>query len=149
MPLVDTVTRDIAEAMRAKDTTRLGALRLLKTALVNREVERGRPLTEAEALQVVASVVKQRKDSIEQFLAAGRSDLEQKERAELRVIEAYQPPAVDTAELDGLVAAVVAELGASSPRDMGRVMKAVMERLAGRTADGKLVSDLVKKRLAG
>ncbi len=149
MTLVDTVTRDIAEAMRARDTTRLGAVRLLKTALVNREVERGRPLTEAEALQVVASLVKQRRDSIEQFVAAGRSDLEQQERAELRIIEAYQPPAVDPAELDGLVATVVSDLGASSPRDMGRVMKAVMERLAGRTADGKLVSDLVKKRLAG
>jgi uncharacterized protein len=148
MSLLDTVTRDIADAMRAKDTIRLGALRLLKAALVNREVERGRPLDEAESLKVVASLVKQRRDSIEQFGAAGRTDLVEKERAELEVIERYQPPSATPDAIARLVDEAAVELGAGSPKDMGRVMKAVMERLAGQTADGRVVSDLVKKRLS-
>ena len=149
MPLIEQLTTTIAEAMKARDQARLSALRMLKAALMNREVERARPLTEAEDLQVVATMVKQRKDSIDQFAKAGRQDLVDKETAELAVIEAYLPPAVGADDLERIVAEVVAETGATSPKDMGKVMKGVMARLAGAQVDGKAVSELVKRRLAG
>ncbi len=149
MPLVEQLTTTIAEAMKARDQARLSPLRMLKAALMNREVERGRPLTEAEDLQVVATLVKQRKDSIDQFAKAGRQDLVDKETAELAVVEAYLPPAVDSGELERIVAEVVAETGATSPKDMGKVMKGVMARLAGAQVDGKAVNELVRRRLAG
>jgi uncharacterized protein len=149
MPLVEQLTTTIAEAMKARDQARLAPLRMLKAALMNREVERGRPLTEAEDLQVVASLVKQRKDSIDQFAKAGRQDLVDKETAELAVVEAYLPPAVGAGDLERIVAEVVAETGAASPKDMGKVMKGVMARLAGLQVDGKAVSELVKRRLTG
>ena len=149
MPLIEQLTTTIAEAMKARDQARLSALRMLKAALMNREVERARPLTEAEDLQVVATMVKQRKDSIDQFAKAGRQDLVDKETAELAVIEAYLPPAVGADDLERIVAEVVSETGATSPKDMGKVMKGVMARLAGAQVDGKAVSELVKRRLAG
>jgi uncharacterized protein len=135
--------------MRQHDPIRLTALRMLKTALTNREVERGRILTEPEALQVVASLVKQRKDSISQFTSAGRQDLADKEAAEIRVLETYLPPAVDPAAVEQAVADAVRETGAASPKDMGRVMKAVMEKFAGQNIDGKTVNELVRRKLAG
>ena len=135
--------------MRQRDPGRLTALRMLKAALTNREVERGRALDEAEALQVVASLVKQRKDSIEQFTKGGRQDLVDKEAAELRVLDAYQPPAADPAAIDRAVADAIQETGATSPKDMGRVMKAAMARLAGQSVDGKAVNELVREKLAG
>jgi uncharacterized protein YqeY len=143
------LTAAIAEAMKARDQVRLQPLRMLKAALMNREVERGRPLTEAEELQVVASLVRQRKDSIEQFRNAGRQDLVDRETAELAVVESYLPPAPDAEDLAGVIEAVIAETGANSPREMGKVMKGVMARLAGAPVDGKAVSELVRKRLAG
>jgi len=149
MPLIEQLTTTIAEAMKARDQARLSALRMLKAALMNREVERARPLTEAEDLQVVATMVKQRKDSIDQFAKAGRQDLVDKETAELAVIEAYLPPAVGADDLERIVIEVVAETGATSPKDMGKVMKGVMARLAGAQVDGKAVNELVRKRLAG
>lgn len=149
MPLIDQLTTTIAEAMKARDQARLSPLRMLKAALMNKEVERGRPLSEAEDLQVVATLVKQRKDSIDQFAKAGRRDLVDKETAELAVVEAYLPPAVGADDLERILTEVVAETGATSPKDMGKVMKGVMARLAGAQVDGKAVSDLVKKRLAG
>jgi len=149
MPLIEQLTTTIAEAMKARDQARLSALRMLKAALMNREVERARPLTEAEDLQVVATMVKQRKDSIDQFAKAGRQDLVDKETAELAVIEAYLPPAVGADDLERIVAEVVSETGATSPKDIGKVMKGVMARLAGAQVDGKAVSELVKRRLAG
>jgi uncharacterized protein len=149
MPLIDQLTTTIAEAMKARDQARLSPLRMLKAALMNKEVERGRPLTEAEDLQVVATLVKQRKDSIDQFAKAGRRDLVDKETAELAVVEAYLPPAIGADDLERILTEVIAETGATSPKDMGKVMKGVMARLAGAQVDGKTVSDLVKKRLAG
>jgi hypothetical protein len=149
MPLIEQLTTTIAEAMKARDQARLSALRMLKAALMNREVEHARPLTEAEDLQVVATMVKQRKDSIDQFAKAGRQDLVDKETAELAVIEAYLPPAVGTDDLERIVADVLSETGATSPKDMGKVMKGVMAKLAGAQVDGKALSDLVKRRLAG
>jgi uncharacterized protein YqeY len=138
----------IADAMRRHDPVRLTALRMLKAALVNREVQRGGPLDDAEALQVVASLVKQRKDSIEQFTSGGRQDLADKEAAEIRVLEAYLPPAADPAEIERAVADAIRETGAASPKDMGRVMKAAMVKLVGQSVDGKTVNELVRQKLA-
>jgi uncharacterized protein YqeY len=147
MPIAEDVNRAITEAMKAKDQQRLVALRMLKTALMNREIERGRPLDENESRQVVSSLVKQRRDSIEQFTKGGRQDLVDKETAEIAVLESYLPPAVDTADLERVVDNAIASTGASSAKDMGRVMKAVMAELAGKTADGKQVNELVRRKL--
>jgi uncharacterized protein len=145
--IVDEVSAAIAGAMRSKDQTRLGALRMLKAALMNRAVEKGRDLDDAEARQVVTSLVKQRRDSIEQFTKGGRQDLADKETAEIAVLEAYLPPAADPASIERAVTEAIAESGASSPKDVGRVMKAAMARLAGQNVDGKTVSDLARKKL--
>src|SRR5438093_2419272 len=134
--------------MRQHDPLRLSALRMLKAALMNREVERGRALDDQESLQVVASLVKQRKDSIEQFTKGGRQDLADKEAAEIRVLEAYLPPAADPAAIERAVAEAIAETGATSSKDMGRVMKAAMAKLAGQTVDGKAVNELVRRKLS-
>jgi uncharacterized protein YqeY len=122
---------------------------MLKAAFMNREVEKGRVLDDGEARQVVQSLVKQRRDSIEQFTKGGRQDLVDKETAEIAVLESYLPPAVDPALIDRAVADAIAETGATSAKDMGRVMKAVMARLAGQTIDGKSVNELVRKKLSG
>ena len=149
MALVDDITASIADAMRQHDPVRLSSLRMLKAALVNREVERGRALDAPESLQVVTALVKQRKDSIDQFGKGGRQDLVDKETAELRVLETYLPAAADPAVVERAVAEAIQETGASSPKDMGRVMKAAMAKLAGQSVDGKTVNDLVRARLAG
>jgi len=148
MTLTDTITADIATAMKARDATRLTALRMLKTALTTKSIEKARSLEPAEDLQVVAALVKQRRDSIEQFEAAGRRELADKERAEIAVLEAYQPAAASDDEIAAAVAAAIASTGASSAKDMGRVMKAVMAALAGKTVDGRRVNELVRTRLA-
>ena len=148
MALVDDLNAAIADAMRRHDPIRLTALRMLKAALTNREVERGRALNDAESQQVVASLVKQRKDSIAQFTSGGRQDLADKEAAEILVLEAYLPPAIDPAAVEQAVADAVRETGASSAKDMGKVMKAVMAKLAGQNVDGKTVNELVRQKLA-
>jgi len=149
MTLSEQITRDIAVAMKAKDQARLSPLRMAKAALMNGEVSKGRALEETEAQQVLASLIKQRRDSIEQFGAAGRQDLVDKEAAEIGVLEKYAPPSASAAELEQAVAAAITETGATTPKDMGRVMKAVMSALAGKSVDGKAVNELVKKKLAG
>ena len=149
MAFIDKISQDLTAAMRAKDQLRLDTLRMAKAALMNREVEKKRALDDAESQQVVTGMIKQRRDSIEQFRAGGRPELADKEQKEIAILEAYLPPPMDTAELEGIVAAAIAEAGATSPKDMGRVMKGVMALLAGRAADGKIVSELVKKKLAG
>jgi uncharacterized protein len=149
MSLVEQVTRDIGDAMKQKDQAALGPLRMLKAALMNREVEKGRVLDEAESLQVVNGLVKQRRDSIEQFRAGGRADLADKEQAELTFLQRFLPPAADEATIAQAIEAAVAETGATSPKDMGRVMKALTARLAGQSVDGRSLSEAVKKRLAG
>ena len=149
MALADELNAAIADAMRRHDPIRLTALRMLKTALTNREVERGRALNDAESQQVVASLVKQRKDSIAQFTSGGRQDLADKEAAEILVLEAYLPPAIDPAAVEQAVADAVRETGAASPKDMGKVMKAVMTKLAGQNVDGRTVNELVRQKLAG
>jgi uncharacterized protein YqeY len=149
LALVDDLSASIADAMRKHDQLRLSTLRMLKSALVNREIERGHVLDEAESMQVVASLVKQRKDSIEQFTKGGRQELADKEQAEIGVLEAYLPAAADPAAVEEAVVGAIQETGATSPKDMGRVMKAAMARLAGQTVDGKAVNELVRKKLAG
>ena len=147
--LMDQVTHDIADAMKQKDQVTLSPLRMLKAALMNREVAKGQALTDAEALQVVNSLVKQRRDSIEQFQAGGRQDLANKERGEIDLLQRYLPPAADEAAIAAAIEAAVAETGAAGPKDMGKVMKAVTARLAGLSVDGRVLSETVKKRLAG
>ena len=149
MPFIDRISDELAGAMRARDQVKLGTLRMAKAALMNREVERGRALDDSESLQVIASLIKQRRDSIEQFRAGGREDLARKEEAEVAILETYLPPPLDPAELESLVTEAITETGASSPKDMGRVMKAVLGKVAGRNVDGKTVSELVKTKLAG
>jgi uncharacterized protein len=149
MALIQDVTTAIADAMRRQDAARLSALRMLKAGLMNREVEKGRALDEAESRQVVTSLVKQRRDSIEQFEKAGRRDLVEKEQGEIAILEGYLPAAADPAIVSGAIAAAIAETGATSARDMGKVMKAVMARLAGQTVDGRAVNEQVRKALGG
>jgi len=148
MSLEAKLTTDIGVAMKAKDATRLTALRMLKAALMNKSIEKGRALEANEELQVVSTLVKQRRDSIEQFTAGGRADLADKEQTEIVVLEGYLPAAVSVEELERVVAAAVAETGAAGPKDMGKVMKAVMSALAGKTVDGKKVSELVRAKLS-
>jgi uncharacterized protein len=143
------MTAAIADAMRKHDPSRLTALRMLKAALMNREAERGRALDDGESLQVVAALVKQRKDSIEQFTNGGRQDLADKEAAEIAVLEKYLPPPADPAAIDRAVADAIAETGAASSKDMGRVMKAAMAKLTGQSVDGKTVNELVRRKLTG
>ena len=149
MLLTDRIALDITAAMKARDQARLSPLRMAKAALMNREVEKGRALEEAEAQQVVASLIKQRRDSIEAFAKGGRQDLVARETAEIVTLEAYLPPPIDPAELEAAVDAAIAETGASGPKDIGRVMKAVMAGLAGRTVDGRLVNEAARRKLGG
>jgi uncharacterized protein YqeY len=148
MTFVEQLNQDVAEAMRAKDQERLGPLRMLKAALMNKKVERGKDVDDREAQQIVSTLVKQRKDSVDQFTKAGRQDLADKEQAEIAILEAYLPPPVSREELEKAVDEAVRTTGASSPKDMGGVMKAVMAGLAGRNADGKLINELVRARLS-
>jgi uncharacterized protein YqeY len=147
MKLVEQIARDMTEAMKARDQGRLSALRMAKAALMNAEVSKGRALEEAEAQQVLSSLLKQRRDSIEQFGSAGRADLVEKESAELAILERYAPPAVSAADLEAAVDAAIKDTAASGAKDMGRVMKAVMSALAGKTVDGKAVNELVRRKL--
>ena len=145
--LMDVVSKSITDAMKARDQMTLGTLRMLKSALTMKEVEKGRGLEPAEDLQVVASMVKQRRDSIEQFTKGNRLDLAEKETQEIAILERFQPPAAGADEIAAAVEAAVTSTGASSAKDFGKVMKAAMAELAGKTADGKAVSEAVRKRL--
>jgi uncharacterized protein len=146
--LIESIPGELAAAMRARDQDTLSALRMLKTALTNKRVELARTLEPADELQVLTTLVKQRRDSIDQFTRAGRQELADQERRELAVLERYLPPAVDDATLQTVIAEVIAETGASSASDVGRVMKAVMGRLSGQLVDGKAVSAHVRAALA-
>jgi len=148
MSLLEQVTKEIGDAMRRKDQASLAPLRMLKAALMNKEVEKSHALDEAESLQVVNALVKQRRDSAEQFRAGNRIDLADKELSEIAYLERYLPPAADPGAIAAAVEAAVLETGAAGPKDMGKVMKAVMSRLAGMSVDGRAVSDAVKNRLS-
>lgn len=139
---------DMKDALRSRDTLRLETIRGARGAIRNKEIELGEALGDEGIVRVLRSLVKQRADSIEQYRAGGREDLAEKEAAERAVLEAYLPAAPAAGEVERIVAEVIAELGASSPKDMGKVMKPALERL-GAAADGKQVSEIVRRLLAG
>ena len=147
MSLKERITSDMTAAMKSKDASRLSTLRMVKAAVQNREIEKGGELTEEELTKALQSLVKQRRDSVEQYEKAGRAELAEKERAEIAVIEEYLPRAASREEIEQAVAAAIAETGASSMKEMGAVMKAAQARLAGRNADGRTVSEVVKSKL--
>jgi uncharacterized protein YqeY len=147
MALIDKISEDMTTAMKARDQARLAPLRMAKAALVNREVEKGRALDDAEAQQVIASLIKQRRDSAEQFQKGGREELAARETAEIGTLEAYLPPPADPADIERAVDEAIQEGGASSSKDLGRVMKAVMPKLAGRRADGRIINEIVRRKL--
>lgn len=144
MSLKDKITSDLTEAMKARDANRLSTLRMVKANLMNRQIEKGGELTDDEITRALQSLVKQRRDSIEQYQNAGRAELADKEAAEIVIIEAYLPQAASPVEIEAAVRAAVAETGASSMKDMGMVMKAVPTYLQGKMADGKAVSDTAR-----
>jgi uncharacterized protein YqeY len=150
MTLVERITQDLTAAMKAQDAARTSTLRMAKAALMNKQIEKHGALEDAEATRVVQGLVKQREDAAEQYAKAGRGDLADKERAEMALLKVYLPAEVTDDEILAAVEKAVTETGAASPRDMGKVMKAALAALAGgqKTADGKRVSEAVKKRLA-
>ena len=147
MSLKERITSDMTAAMKAREAARLSTLRMVKAAVQNREIEKGAELSEEELTKALQSLVKQRRDSVEQYEQAGRAELAEKERAEIAVIEEYLPRAASREEIERAVEEAVAETGASSMKEMGAVMKAALARLAGRNADGKAVSEAVKAKL--
>ena len=149
MSLKDKIVSDMTAAMKAKDAARTSTLRMLKAAIMNREKEGGGAVTDDDVLKLLRSQVKQRRDSVEQYQKAGRQELADKETAEIEVIESYLPQAASEAEIEQAVSAAISETGATSMKDMGAVMKAAMPKLAGKNADGRAVSEMVKKKLAG
>jgi len=148
MSLTETIIADLTAAMKAKDADRLSTLRMVKANLMNRKIDKGGELTDDEVLKALQSLVKQRRDSIEQYEAAGRTELAAKEATEIAVIEVYLPQAASQDEVNAAVEAALAETGASSMKDMGTLMKATMALLAGKSADGKMVSEAVKAKLS-
>ena len=149
MPIVEQITKDITAAMKAREERRLGTLRMVKSALKNKEIDKRAPLDDKEALAVLSTLIKQRKDSIEQFTKGNRPELAEKEAAEITIIESYMPKAMGEEEIVAMVRATIAEMGAPTMKDMGTVMKNVMAKFAaqGSRVDGKVVSETVKKEL--
>ncbi|MBM4123865.1 MAG: GatB/YqeY domain-containing protein [Nitrospira sp.] len=148
MSLHDRLSDDLKQAMKARDQLRMDAIRMIKAAVLNKEIELKKDLDDAEMSRVMTALVKQRRESVEQYQKAKRDDLAGKELKEITIIEAYLPRALSTEEIAQVVAAVIQETGAATLKDMGNVMKAVMARLAGQTVDGKQISDLVRAKLS-
>jgi uncharacterized protein YqeY len=149
MTFLERINSDLMTAMKNKESERLSTLRMVKTAIKNREIEKMASLTDDEAIKILQSLVKQRRDSIEQYKQGGRPELAEKEAAEIKIIEEYLPAALDEAAITKIVAEAIAQTGANSMKEMGNVMKAVMARLAGQTVDGKVVNQIVKSKLGG
>lgn len=147
MSLKERIVKDMTAAMKSKEAARLSTLRMAKAAVMNREIEKGEPLTDEELMKMLQTLVKQRRDSVEQFEKAGRAELAEKERAEIVVIEEYLPQAATREEIESAVAEAIAETGAASMKEMGAVMKAAQGKLAGRAADGRTLSEVVKSKL--
>ena len=147
MSLKDKIISDLTAAMKAKDAGRVSTLRMVKSTLMNRQIEKGGELTDEEITKAMQSLVKQRKDSIDQYKSAGRDELAEKEASEITVIEEYLPQAASAEEIEQAVSQAIAETGAFSMKEMGAVMKAALAKLQGKTADGKLVSETVKAKL--
>ena len=148
MSLKDTINQDLTDAMRAKDADKLSTLRMVKANLMNRQIEKGGELSDEEVTKALQSLVKQRRDSIEQYENAGRAELAAKEAAEIGIIEVYLPTAATAEEIAKAVDDAIAETGAASMKEMGTVMKAAMAKLQGKSTDGKLVSETVKAKLS-
>ena len=149
MSISDQVTKDMIAAMKSREELKLSTLRMMKSALKNKEIDKRAPLDDKEALQVLSTMIKQRKDSIEQFTKGGRQELADKEASEITIIEAYMPKSIGEAEIVAAVRATIAEMGSPTMKDMGTVMKNTMAKLAGARVDGKVVSEAVKKELTG
>jgi len=149
MSLSKQIVADLTTAMKAQDAAKTSTLRMVKAAMMNRQIEKGSELDDEDTQKLLRSLVKQRRDSIEQYQKAGRQELVDKEQAEIDVIEAFLPKAASQEEIEQAVAAAIAETGASSMKDMGKVMKAAQAALAGKNADGRLISEIVKAKLAG
>ena len=149
MSLKQQIISDLTASMKAQDAPRTSTLRMVKAAVMNREIEKGGELDDEEMMKLLRSLVKQRHDSVEQYEKGGRQDLADKEKTEIDVIEAYLPQAASRAEIEGAVAAAIAETGASSIKEMGKVMKAAQATLAGKNADGRTMSEIVKGKLGG
>ena len=147
MSLSKQIVADLTTAMKAKDANRTSTLRMVKAAMMNRQIEKGSELDDDDMQKLLRSLMKQRRDSIEQYEKAGRQELVDKEKAEIEVIETYLPQAASKEEIEQAVAAAIAETGATSMKDMGKVMKAAQAALAGKNADGRLVSETVKAKL--
>lgn len=149
MALVEQIEKDLIAAMKAKQELRLSVLRMMKAALKNKQIELGKPLGDPEAIAVLRTLVKQRHESAEAFRKGGREDLAGKEEAEVKIVEAYLPAAASDEDIDAAVAAAIAETGATNAKDLGKVMKAAMAKLAGKNADGKRVNEKARARLGG
>jgi uncharacterized protein len=148
MALIERIQKDLTEAMMSKDELRLSVLRMAKSALKYKEIEKVRPLEDAESLQVLQTLVKQRRESVEQFARGGRQDLADKETKEIAILENYLPPAPSDSDLNAAIEAAIAETSANSPKAMGAVIKAAKARLEGKAVDGKVLSDRVRERLS-
>ena len=149
MSLSKQIVVDLTAAMKAQDAQRTSTLRMVKAAMMNRKIEKGAELDDDDVQKLLRSLVKQRRDSIEQYEKAGRQELVDKEAAEIAVIETYLPQAASVDEIEQAVVAAIAETGATSMKDMGKVMKAAQTALSGKNADGKTISEIVKAKLAG
>lgn len=147
MSIVEQVEKDLVAALRAQEALKLSVLRMMKAALMNKKVERGKDVDDTEALAVLRTLAKQRHESIEAFRKGGREDLAEKEAAEVKIVEAYLPAGASDEEIDAAVTAALGESGASTAKDVGKAMKAAMAKLAGKNADGKRVSEKVRAKL--
>ena len=148
MSLKETIVSDLTTSMKAQEALRTSTLRMVKAAMMNREIEKGSELDDNEMLKLLRSLVKQRRDSVEQYEQAGRQELADKEKAEIEFIEVYLPQSASQEEIENAVTAAIAETGAASMKDMGKVMKAVQASLSGKNADSRVISELVKAKLA-
>ena len=149
MTIVEQVEKDLVAAMKAREALRLSVMRMTKTALKNKQIELGKPPSDDQALAVLRTLLKQRRDSVEQFRKGGREDLATQEEAEAGILQAYLPVEASDDEISAAVAAAIEEIGAAGPQDLGKAMKAAMSRLAGKNADGKRVSQMVRAKLGG
>ncbi|HXW14198.1 MAG TPA: GatB/YqeY domain-containing protein [Terriglobia bacterium] len=147
MSIVEKVEKDLVAALKAQEALKLSVLRMMKAALMNKKVELGKAVEDPEALAVLRTLAKQRRESVEAFRKGGRSDLADKEEAEIKIVEAYLPAAASEDDIDTAVSAAIAETGASTAKDVGKTMKAAMAKLAGKNADGKRVNEKVRAKL--
>jgi hypothetical protein len=149
MAIVDQVEKDLVAAMKAQEELKLSVLRMMKAALVNKKIELGKALDDPEAMAVLRTLVKQRRESVEAYRKGARNDLADKEEAEIKIVEAYLPAAASEAEIDAAVAEAITETGAAGIKDLGKVMKAAMAKLTGKNIDGKRVNEKARSRLGG